>query len=105
VVKMEFEPELEPSRLPHFAPGDYLDDEQFKLLLQLGINAGLAPSDFVAKRELDTVVASSRAPASRTQTRPRNGGTSPSSRTVSSLTSSVTRSEEPTRRRQDTGLR
>jgi hypothetical protein len=51
------EPEPEPPHLPHFAPGDYLDDEQFKLLLmQLGVNVGLAPGDFIAERELDTVV-------------------------------------------------
>jgi hypothetical protein len=57
VVKMEVEAEPEPPRLPHFAPGDYLDDEHFKLLLpQLGVNAGLAPGDFVAERELHTVV-------------------------------------------------
>jgi hypothetical protein len=78
------EPEPKPPRLPHFALGDYLDNEQFKLVLpQLGVNAGLAPGDFVAERELNTVVASSRTSASRTRTRPPNGGTSPSSRSAS----------------------
>jgi hypothetical protein len=59
VVKMEVdtEPELEPPRLLYFTAGDYLDDEQFKLVLpQLGVNAGLAPDDFIAERELNTVV-------------------------------------------------
>jgi hypothetical protein len=57
VVKMEVEPEQEPPRLCHFAEGDYLDDKQFKKLLpQLGVNAGLAPGEFVAEREIDTVV-------------------------------------------------
>ncbi|KAM0930939.1 hypothetical protein ACQ4PT_000646 [Festuca glaucescens] len=57
VVKMEVDAEPEPPHLPQFAPGDYLDDEQLKLVLpQLGVNAGLAPGDFVEERDLDTVV-------------------------------------------------
>ncbi|KAK1660302.1 hypothetical protein QYE76_048467 [Lolium multiflorum] len=56
-MEVDTEPELEPLRIPHFTAGDYLDDEQFKLVLpQLGVNAGLAPDDFIAERELDTVV-------------------------------------------------
>ena len=52
---MEVEPE--PPRLPHFAEGDYLDDKEFKKLLpQLGVNVGLSPGDFVAEREIDTMV-------------------------------------------------
>jgi hypothetical protein len=57
VVEMEVELEPEPPRFTHFAEGDYLDDEQFKKLLpQLGVDAGLALDDFVAERELDTIV-------------------------------------------------
>jgi hypothetical protein len=53
----EVDLEPEPPRLSHFAEGDYLDDEQFKkLLLQLDVDAGLAPGNLVADRELDTVV-------------------------------------------------
>ncbi|KAK1664661.1 hypothetical protein QYE76_052820 [Lolium multiflorum] len=91
---------------PSLRPDDYLDDEQFNLILpQLGVNPGLAPGNFIVERELDTVVASSRAPASRTRTRTPTGGTSLSSRSASSSTSSATRSEEPTRRHHGTGLR
>jgi hypothetical protein len=54
---MEVDAELEPPRLPHFASDDYLDNEQLKLVIpQLGVNAGLAPCDFVEKRDLVTVV-------------------------------------------------
>ncbi|KAK1662577.1 hypothetical protein QYE76_050736 [Lolium multiflorum] len=105
VVKMEVDAEPEPPRLPQFAPGYYLDDEQLKLVLpQLDVNAGLAPGDFVEERDLDMV--SSRARASRTRTRPPNGGTSSSSGGACSSTSSAMRSEEsaPTRRRHVTGL-
>jgi hypothetical protein len=57
VVKMEVEPKPEPSRLSHFAEGVYLEDEEFKKLLpQLGVNAGLAPGDFVTEHEFHTVV-------------------------------------------------
>jgi hypothetical protein len=57
VVKME--EDAEPPRLPQpqFAPGDYLDDAELERLLpQLGMNAGLAPGNFVEERNLDTVV-------------------------------------------------
>ncbi|KAM0899851.1 hypothetical protein ACQ4PT_021017 [Festuca glaucescens] len=57
VVKME--EDAEPPRLPqpNFAPGDYLDDAQLERILpQLGVDAGLAPGDFVEERNLNTVV-------------------------------------------------
>jgi hypothetical protein len=57
MVKMEdVEPEPESLRVSHFAEGNYLDDEQFKKHPQLAVDAGLALSDFVLEREVDTVV-------------------------------------------------
>jgi hypothetical protein len=42
---------------PQFTPGDYLDDADLERLLpQVGVNAGLAPGDFVEERNLDTMV-------------------------------------------------
>jgi hypothetical protein len=53
VVKMEAD-ELS---APAFKPGDYLDDAELERLLpKIGVDAGLAPGDFVNERHLDTVV-------------------------------------------------
>jgi hypothetical protein len=57
VVKME--EDAQPPRLPQlkFTPGDYLDDAELEHLLpKLGVNAGLAPGDFIEEHNLDTVV-------------------------------------------------
>jgi hypothetical protein len=58
VVEME-EDDAPPPRLlrPQFAARDYFDDAELERLLpQLDVNAGLAPGDFVDKRNLDTVI-------------------------------------------------
>jgi hypothetical protein len=57
VVKMEEDAEPPHLPQPQFAPDDYLDDAELERLLpQLGVNTGLAPSNFVEDRNLDTVV-------------------------------------------------
>jgi hypothetical protein len=56
VVKMEEDAELERLPQPNFRPNDYLDDADLEPLLQLGVDAGFVPGDFVEERNLDTVV-------------------------------------------------
>ncbi|KAK1680305.1 hypothetical protein QYE76_041153 [Lolium multiflorum] len=84
-VKMEVDAEPKLPRLPHFAPGDYLDDEQLKLVLpQLGVNAGSRRATSSRSAAKPWWSASSSARACRTRTRPPSGSTSPTSRGTSS---------------------